>query len=567
MPCHRLNHELRHLSGQHLVEKADGEDLVRPDGTVAHLAIHHIVEAAGRLVPEQAGESFVGPVRQFAVMGAIGLLAESAGQVLHNAERVVPECLDFDRFANALRHYPIAHLGIHPGELHARFAGLEQAIAVHADAVARAAFVPGNDVRERVVELRADEFVVLSVGHKSAYRFEEPERGIHRVVLGSFTSIRKAVGQHAAIHAGGEGQQNASRGLGTSRGERQAWEGDHGVAPPIAEPRVAGDDGAFGASAHDELVGCLHQGLDEGVRGGADPLVRGGADPLVRAGRPRPAVEGAEHLPPTGDFRRPQFLGVAGVARFGRRHDGCARIASQIETQYQRIEKVLPIVEPALLLDDVLEVPIPVARAVNLAAGMRETELGKTRIRRARDEAGCGLDRRVERAVLMRGAVIIAESDQRPQLECASDLRGGLSYQVLNHRGVFPMNHEDGFFDLQPVDFVDVHGEGILAELFQMQVSLWVDRAGIPIAGKVGAPAIDHQRLLQLGEQKHAPHRRFGRSDQEAVVTARVESRDGGRREAPDPIGLEPLAAAGDVQIAADRLVKSAHGWERQSVI
>jgi hypothetical protein len=41
---------------------------------------------------------------------------------------VVPERIDFDGFANARRHHPIAHLRIHPGQLHAGNSGLEQTI-------------------------------------------------------------------------------------------------------------------------------------------------------------------------------------------------------------------------------------------------------------------------------------------------------------------------------------------------------------------------------------------------------------------------------------------------------
>ena len=69
----------------------------------------------------------------------------------------------------------------------------------------------------------------------------------------------------------------------------------------------------------------------------------------------------------------------------------------------------------------------------------------------------------------------------------------------------------------------------------------------------------DHQRFLQLREQDHAAHGRPGGGREQPVIAARVHSRDGGRGEAPDPVGLEPFAAPGQFQVAADGLIEYAH--------
>ena len=64
------------------------------------------------------------------------------------------------------------------------------------------------------------------------------------------------------------------------------------------------------------------------------------------------------------------------------------------------MEQVFAIIQAALLLDGVLEVPIPIARCPNLGAGMREIELGESGIRLVRDEAGRLFPRTMDRIVL-----------------------------------------------------------------------------------------------------------------------------------------------------------------------
>src|SRR5437868_1165372 len=99
----------------------------------------------------------------------------------------------------ARRDYPVTGLGVHPGELQAGLAGLQEAVAVHTDSVARPMLVPRDDVRQHLVELRADELVIARISDQSANCFEQPERGVNRVVLWRLAGVREAIGQHAAI--------------------------------------------------------------------------------------------------------------------------------------------------------------------------------------------------------------------------------------------------------------------------------------------------------------------------------------------------------------------------------
>ena len=72
----------------------------------------------------------------------------TGGQPLaHAHQRVMPQRVDLHRLAPARRHHPVADLGIHPGELPARFSGVNQAIRVEVNIVAGALLVPVDNVR------------------------------------------------------------------------------------------------------------------------------------------------------------------------------------------------------------------------------------------------------------------------------------------------------------------------------------------------------------------------------------------------------------------------------------
>ena len=74
---------------------------------------------------------------------------EESCRIGHDAQRVVPECIDLHRLEDAGGDHPVVHLGVHPGELHARLAGVEQAIGGgDVDLVAGAVDVPVDDVLE-----------------------------------------------------------------------------------------------------------------------------------------------------------------------------------------------------------------------------------------------------------------------------------------------------------------------------------------------------------------------------------------------------------------------------------
>ena len=96
------------------------------------------------------------------------------GKAFHDAQGVVLQRLDLDGLAVPRRDHPIADFDVHPGQLHARFAGGEQPVAVHANVVARAVHLPRDDVHEYIIEVIVDEFVIGGILQELAYGLEEP---------------------------------------------------------------------------------------------------------------------------------------------------------------------------------------------------------------------------------------------------------------------------------------------------------------------------------------------------------------------------------------------------------
>ena len=132
------------IDDERTMRQADGKDLVRTDAVVVAIrSVDHVVQAlsVGPHEPCEAGPCDGGLGRERV------RLAQHRGEFRHDAQRIVPQRVDLHRLADARRHHPIAHLGVHPGELHAGLAGPQQAIRrIHSDAVARAAPMPGDHV-------------------------------------------------------------------------------------------------------------------------------------------------------------------------------------------------------------------------------------------------------------------------------------------------------------------------------------------------------------------------------------------------------------------------------------
>ncbi len=79
-------------------------------------AIDHVVEIAAVRVPKalEAGRGVLGQRVKRLWLG----YTQVGVQPVEHTQRVDPQGIDLHWFPDARGHHPIAHLGIHPGELH-----------------------------------------------------------------------------------------------------------------------------------------------------------------------------------------------------------------------------------------------------------------------------------------------------------------------------------------------------------------------------------------------------------------------------------------------------------------
>ena len=215
------------------------------------------------LVPKQRVEAELRKLGHRRISISIFHVAKPLGEVGHDPQSVVPEGLYLDWLAGSRRYHQVADLRIHPRQLHARLARVQQSVGIDVDVVSRAAEVPHDDVRKFFVELVADEVEIIRLRHVGADRFEVPERRIDSVVLRLAPGIGKTIRQHPFRDVIREFEKDPACDLGTIRRERQSVECDHRVAAPIREPRIAGDDRVARATPDDELVGRKYELLFE----------------------------------------------------------------------------------------------------------------------------------------------------------------------------------------------------------------------------------------------------------------------------------------------------------------
>src|SRR5215472_12713651 len=94
---HRAYYELGPFWAEHRIRKADGEDLIGTDTGARLSPIHDVKKIVALFVPEQAIEAPFCERSHTAVMFPTGFLTELLCEIFHDAQRVVPQGLNFDR--------------------------------------------------------------------------------------------------------------------------------------------------------------------------------------------------------------------------------------------------------------------------------------------------------------------------------------------------------------------------------------------------------------------------------------------------------------------------------------
>src|SRR5580698_5287008 len=123
----------------------------------------------------------------------------------------------------------------------------------------------------------------------------------------------------------------------------------------------------------------------------------------------------------------------------------------QVENEHQRVEQVLAEIQAALALAVVLEIAEPMSSGLDVRSGMIQKKRWKAAVGSQLYRVGVDFEAGVQGAIFMGGRVVIAEGDQRAQLEHAHNGAGAIdrTQPILNHGCVFALHHKNGFLELE----------------------------------------------------------------------------------------------------------------------
>src|SRR5260370_519373 len=94
----------------------------------------------------------------------------------------------------------------------------------------------------------------------------------------------------------------------------------------------------------------------------------------------------------------------------------------------------------------------------------------QSRIGRELRSARTHRDSGVQAIVLMRGGMVVAKREQRPDFE--HTVRGASAQFVLHNRRVLALHHEDALLDLDAVHLVEEHRKWIETKLLEVSIPL-----------------------------------------------------------------------------------------------
>src|SRR5262249_14672339 len=138
---------------------------------------------------ESAADAFRVPGERVGAPAAVFL----SDPALEQTQRVVPKCIDLNRFAAPRRHHPIAHLRVHPRELIARRALPQEAVPrIDADAEMRAASVMVHDIEE-FGQQQTKRLSIIGGSQIALDGMEVPERRVRRVIKPLTLAVGKKI--------------------------------------------------------------------------------------------------------------------------------------------------------------------------------------------------------------------------------------------------------------------------------------------------------------------------------------------------------------------------------------
>ncbi len=438
-------------------------------------------------------------------------LGPALGEAAADAKRVQPERLDLDRLPDPRCDDPVAHLGVHPGELDAGLACREQPVVVGADAVSSTSSVARQNRLDGVLEQ-------LAVSLRDALRELEkivdghhvPERGVDGVELRCLAVVREAVRQHALRHRTGPLEKNRTRVVESTRRETEAAERDERVASPVGEPRVARDD-RLSAPAPDEVS----------VRG------------PVKASREAPAPS------LFGDANGREIL-CRRVSLDGERPHRFA--LRQVPAEDSGRREILDVVEPACAFFGVQEVSIPI-RLMRVSAVRRDDDRRQAGVGPEDDAPARHLGVEAEGGVLVMERVVVASGQERPDGKRST--RSAEETPVETRRCATGLD-DQAVLDVSPIRQHEYpRRPGIRAERLDSLRTVGMDHIRrISLRRERERLARAFEPGLEAVHQDHSPGGWRGRGQEDRMVAPRPNPADRARAESPEAVRFEPLGAA-----------------------
>src|SRR5260221_2262392 len=112
---------------------------------------------------------------------------------------------------------------------------------IDTNAIGCPTYMPCNDLLERGEQLFQQRLVACR-REVTSDGVEHPQRGIHSIILGRFTTVGKTIGNKPFVSKRREGFEQATRLAIPTRREQQARQRNHTITSPVRKPGVACDN-------------------------------------------------------------------------------------------------------------------------------------------------------------------------------------------------------------------------------------------------------------------------------------------------------------------------------------
>ena len=380
-----------------------------------------------------------------------GHVAVLAGKRQRVAYGVVPQSVDLHLVAVARGYGAAVDLRVHPGEGLCVGPGPDEAVVVEPYAAVDAAAVGFEQLLHHLAVALPD-FRGTQLLFELLQRPEEPERGVDLGRSGV------GAGEHAVAHLAHERVEHVDAVLLVVLFERDARQGEEGLAADDAVPRIAGQHlGAAARTADDELTRRVAQAADEVNLVGA-------------AGN-----RGLEHL--LDGLRR------AHLVERGREDDAFALLELHLEVTGGEQVLVTLIAAGQLLL--VLEVVVPVGRGDELRLGLARLQIepGERAVKAALHAVDGRIGVPVGLHVGLRECVLVAEGEEWTQAQAR--LRVCVDERVAYHELGALVNPEHLLLENHAAHTIGNRGGRSVLEVGDVLVTARLIDAGVAVQGQV----------------------------------------------------------------------------------